>query len=70
MMEKKLETRLIKRRSQFPTVCIYCEKTIPANDLHYVEQGMTEHIHSLIARKYCATCFEKHGDNLLLKDKR
>jgi len=68
MMEKIIETRLIKRHSQFPTVCIYCNKQILPNDLHYVEEGVTGHIHSLIARKFCEDCYTKHGEQLLLHE--
>jgi uncharacterized protein with PIN domain len=70
MMEKKLlETRLVRRHSQFPTVCIYCNKSIPPDDLHYVEEGITTHIHSLIARKYCDVCYTKYGEQILLHEK-
>ena len=70
MMEKKLlETRLVRRHSQFPTVCIYCNKQIPPDDLHYVEEGITDHIHSLIARKYCESCYTKFGEQILLHEK-
>ena len=70
MMEKKvLETRLVKRHSQFPTVCIYCNKQIPTDDLHYVEEGINAHIHSLIARKYCESCYTKYGEQILLHEK-
>jgi uncharacterized protein with PIN domain len=70
MMEKKLlETRLVRRHSQFPTVCIYCNKQIPPDDLHYVEEGITTHIHSLIARKYCDVCYTKYGEQILLHEK-
>ena len=71
IMEKiLLETRLVKRHSQFPTVCIYCNKQIPPDDLHYVEEGTTTHIHSLIARKYCQSCYTKYGEDILLREKR
>lgn len=70
MMEKKLlETRLVRRHSQFPTVCIYCNTQIPPDDLHYVEEGITTHIHSLIARKYCESCYTKYGERILLHEK-
>jgi len=68
MMETKFVTHLIKRHSQFPTVCIYCNKQILPNSLHYVEEGVTEHIHSLIARKYCESCYTKYGEQLLLHE--
>ena len=70
MMEKNLQTCLVTRRSQLPAVCIYCDKQILPNDLHYVEKGITTHIHSLIARKYCADCYKKHGEQLLMKDEK
>jgi uncharacterized protein with PIN domain len=70
MMEKKLlETRLVKRHSQFPTVCIYCNQQIPSDALHYVEEGISGHIHSLIARKYCEVCYTKYGEQILLHEK-
>ena len=68
-MEKVIETRLVKRHSQFPTVCIYCTKQIPPDSLHYVEEGITAHIHSLIARKYCEACYTKLGEQILLHEK-
>jgi hypothetical protein len=65
MMQKEIQTHLVKRHSQFPTVCIYCNSQIPPENLHYVEEGITGHIHSLIARKYCNECYKKHGEKLL-----
>jgi uncharacterized protein with PIN domain len=69
MMQNVIETRLVRRHSQFPTVCIYCNKQIPADDLHYVEEGISGHIHSLIARKYCESCYTKYGEQILLHEK-
>jgi hypothetical protein len=69
MMEKVIETRLVKRHSQFPTVCIYCAKQIQPDSLHYVEEGITAHIHSLIARKYCEACYTRYGEQNLLHEK-
>ena len=65
-MQKEIQTHLVRRHSQFPTVCIYCNSSIPPDTLHYVEEGISGHIHSLIARKYCNECYKKHGDQLLL----
>lgn len=66
--EKNIHTVLVAKHSQFPTVCIYCNKQIPANNLYYVEKGITRHIHSLIARKYCEECYNKYSEKLLLYD--
>ena len=65
MVEKSIETHLVKKQSQFPTMCISCKRTIPIYEPHFVEEGITGHIHSLIARKYCAECYTKHGEQLL-----
>jgi len=46
-------------------MCISCKRTIPIYEPHFVEEGITGHIHSLIARKYCAECYTKHGEQLL-----
>jgi uncharacterized protein with PIN domain len=69
-MEKVIATRLVKRHSLFPTVCIYCNQQITPDSLHYVEEGISEHIHSLIARKYCESCYTKYGEQILLHDKQ
>jgi hypothetical protein len=49
-------------------VCIYCDKPIHPDILHYVEEGITGHIHSLIARKYCQLCYSKYGEEYLLHE--
>jgi hypothetical protein len=67
MVEKSIQTHLVKKRSQFPTVCISCNRSIEINEPHYVEEGITGHIHSLIARKYCSECYMKHGEQLLFR---
>ena len=67
MMQKAIQTRLVKRHSQFPTVCIYCNSQIPPDGLHYIEEGINGHIHSLIARKYCEECYNKYGNQLLVE---
>jgi hypothetical protein len=66
-VEKKIETHLVQRQSTFPSVCIHCNKTIPAYEIHYAEEGVTEHLHSLIARKFCTECYVRHGEQSLLQ---
>ena len=66
MMRKKIESHLLQKQSPFPTVCIFCNKTIPPNEIFYAEEGNTEHIHSLVARKFCSECYIKHGEQPLL----
>ncbi|MDH7506860.1 MAG: hypothetical protein QHH19_01290 [Candidatus Thermoplasmatota archaeon] len=67
MEKNKIETHLVVRQSKFPTVCISCNKTIGADEIHYVEEGKSEHLHSLIARKFCPSCYAKYGEQILLK---
>jgi len=63
----KIDTRLVVKQSKFPTVCISCNKTINAGEMHYIEEGKIEHLHSLIARKFCSSCYAKYGEQNLLK---
>ena len=64
-----IKTRLIRKQSKNPTVCLYCSNQIFPNESHYVEEGVNEHLHSLIARKFCSDCYSKYGEHKLLKGK-
>jgi hypothetical protein len=69
-MEKNInESRLIKKQSNFSTVCTNCDIKIDPDEVYYLEHGEEEHIHSLIARKYCSECYSKYGERILLKGK-
>jgi len=67
MEKNKIDTRLVVRQSKFPTVCISCNKTIGADEIYYMEEGKIGHLHSLIARKFCSSCYAKYGEQTLLK---
>jgi len=67
MAEKKIETKLVKKQSKFPAVCTFCNNKISPDDVHYLEEGVKEHVHSLIARKFCSDCYAKYGENILLR---
>ena len=59
------ERHLVARQSTEPCLCIGCNKMIPANELHYVEEGVHTHMHSLIARRFCGRCYAMHGEKLI-----
>ena len=67
MVENEVETRLVKKQSKFPSVCTYCNSKIYPDEVHYLEEGVKGHIHSLIARRFCTECYTKHGERILLK---
>jgi uncharacterized protein with PIN domain len=66
MVEKQVKTRLVKKQSKFPAVCTYCNRKISPDEIHHLEEGVEEHIHSLIARKFCSNCYAKFGEKKLL----
>jgi hypothetical protein len=45
--------------------CVCCGHSIPKGEIYYREHIADMFLHSLHAKKYCARCFEKHGDGLL-----
>jgi len=63
----EIETRLVKKQSKFPTVCTNCDSKIAPDEIYYLEEGVEEHIHSLIARKFCSNCYTKYGERILIK---
>ena len=67
MVENQIKTRLIKKQSKFPAVCTYCDSKIVLDEIYYLEEGVEEHIHSLIARKFCSNCYAKYGERILIK---
>ena len=66
MTEREIETRLIKKVAKFPKVCTSCKTEIPVGNAYHREEGVKEHLHSLIARQYCSDCYAKYGEHKLL----
>ena len=62
----EIETRLIKKVAKFPRVCTNCNNEIPVGNAYHLEEGVKEHVHSLIARQYCSDCYAKYGELKLL----
>jgi len=62
----EIKTHLVKKVAKFPRVCTNCKNEIPIGDAFHHEQGVKEHLHSLIARQYCSDCYAKYGEKKLL----
>lgn len=65
-MQKNIQTHLVRKKSTLPVLCLNCDESIKPNELYYIEEGLTEHIHSLLARKFCVDCYTKYGEKFLL----
>ena len=61
-----IETHLVKKVAKFPGVCTNCNKEISVGNAYHYEQGVKEHLHSLLARQYCSECYAKYGEKKLL----
>jgi hypothetical protein len=66
MTEKEIQTRLIKKVAKFPKICTNCDNQIEIGDVFHQEEGTNQHIHSLIARRFCSDCYAKYGEKKLL----
>ena len=66
---KKIETRLVKKTSKSSKICTNCNNTIPLDTVYHREEGIEEHLHSLIARQFCNECYTKYGERILLTGK-
>ena len=62
----EIETRLIKKVAKSPRVCTNCEKQIEIGEVFHLEEGVNQHLHSLLARQFCSNCYAKYGEKKLL----
>jgi hypothetical protein len=60
-------TMLKKTRARRAHTCSKCGDTISIDADYYNEHIQDRFLHSLHARKFCAQCFQKHGESLLKK---
>jgi hypothetical protein len=67
MERKEIQTRLVKKVAKSPRVCTNCNDEVPIGDVYHLEQGVNEHLHSLLARNFCSECYAKYGERSLLK---
>ena len=67
MKYMEIETHLAKKIAKFPEVCTNCRSVISPDNAYHLEEGTKEHLHSLIARRFCSGCYAKYGERKLLK---
>ena len=62
----EIETHLVKKVTKFPKVCTNCNNDIPVGIAYHHEEGVKEHLHSLITRQFCSDCYARYGEQKLL----
>ena len=70
MIQMEIETRLVKKIVKFPEVCTSCKTKLSKGEVYHFEEGVKEHLHSLISRRFCSECYAKYGEKKLLGQKR
>jgi hypothetical protein len=66
MKYMEIETHLAKKIAKFPEVCTNCRERINPSETYHLEEGVKEHLHSLLARRFCSICYAKYGEKKLL----
>jgi len=66
MLQKSIETHLVKKTSKSLKVCNKCNNKIAPGEMYHLEKGVKEHLHSLLARRFCSDCYAKYGEKSLL----
>jgi hypothetical protein len=56
---------LKKTKARAAHLCSKCGTNIVPGEDYYKEHLQDRFLHSLHAKKFCAECFEQHGDALL-----
>ena len=62
----EIETHLVKKIVKFPEICTSCKTKIFEGETYHLEEGVKEHLHSLISRRFCSKCYAKYGEKKLL----
>ena len=63
----EIETHLVKRVAKSSRVCTSCDNEIVTGEVFHLEEGVNEHLHSLLAREFCSDCYAKYGEKKLLQ---
>jgi len=63
----EIKTHLVKKVARDPKVCTNCDEAILKGDVYHLEEGINQHVHSLLARHYCSDCYAKYGEKKLLQ---
>jgi hypothetical protein len=56
---------LKKTKARTTHSCSSCGNRVAKGEIYFREHIADAFLHSLHARKFCATCFQKDGENLL-----
>jgi hypothetical protein len=68
-MKTGIETHLVIRIAKDPRVCTNCNHRINVGEAFHLEEGVKEHLHSLVARHFCTNCYTRFGEIQLLSKK-
>jgi len=68
-MKTGIETHLVSKIAKDPRVCTNCNNKIKIGEIYHQEEGVKEHLHSLVARQFCNNCYTKYGEIKLLSKK-
>ena len=66
MQQMNIQTHLVKKEAKSQKVCTNCDSLITKGDIYHLEEGVDQHLHSLLARRYCSDCYAKFGEKKLL----
>jgi hypothetical protein len=69
MVKKEIQTHLVRKTAKSPLLCTLCTNKIESGQIYHSEEGVDEHLHSLLARRFCMECYAKHGEKHLLSPK-
>ena len=69
MPGKEIQTHLVKKVAKSPKVCTNCNDEVPIGEAYHLEEGVDDHLHSLLARSFCSNCYAKYGEHSLLRGK-
>ena len=62
-----VKTHLVKKVARDSKVCTSCDQNILEGNIYHREEGINQHIHSLLARHFCSDCYAKYGEKKLLE---
>jgi hypothetical protein len=66
---QEIKTCLVKKVAKSIRVCTSCNNKISIDDVYHLEKGVSEHLHSILARNFCSDCYTKFGERKLLTGK-
>ena len=70
MNKKEMKTKLKKKQSLDPEICTYCGNKIEQGNIFHLEIGVNDHLHSLLARRFCNNCYSRYGEQFLLRENK